>query len=307
MSGSRTGTVVTRARRAAAAIAPPLFMKWRQGYQWSPTGTHLAGILTASVLVLNAHDCSVAADISVPSVLIGRAPLDYLFGQVDWVGPKSTDLIVRMDSAHVRTMACYSLATQQLRWESHAPCMPGVQGAPIWSALGSAAGLEGTLGQPLRICLWLPWSVVPRPSGAQSGGQLVRTGVRLYHFAAHTGEQLAFSPDGLLLAAASAHTVPSPSHVGLAVHLLHWRTGEQLQRISWTQSLTGLSLTHNAPEPAQQAADGHPPITTGVRQLVHWASSGGRVHVGTQVHHEFDELKAVAVSSSLVIALDKHS
>ena len=289
LTGACTGCTLSQARRAAAACTTTcLFGCWRQGFAWNSAGRLLAGFFGTALIVLNARDCSVVAAVEVQAVLRGGVP-NALYGQLDWMPGHSGDLVVRLDTAAVQTMACFSMATQQLRWESHAPCGTGFAGgAPVWGALGSAAGLSNT-GKDLQVILWLPWTCVPRPSGARSGGQVVRTELCIPNTSS-AYELLCYSPDGTLLAVAATATDCPLTKADLSVHLLHWRTGQQLQHISITQSMAGLA----------SGASGWLPLR--IKHMLQWAASGGALYVGRNVCHEHNS--AAQVTAHLTLRLE---
>ena len=77
-------------------------------------------------------------------------------------------------------MPIFSLDSKQLREES----TPAFAQAPVWGRW--AAWLVKCPGCPACaadtdtmtcVLIWLPWYCVPRPSGACSGGQILRSGV----------------------------------------------------------------------------------------------------------------------------------
>ena len=288
-SGACTATCLTRARRRAAASRANFTGAWSRGFEFSADSSLLAGIMGTDVVVLDVRDCSIVASLGLETLTRGPVPEGTLYRWFNWVPVPKGDLVLRVDTESVQTQACWSPVTRELSW-SRAPLGLIARGAPVWGALGSAAGLKlvpGSGGESFEVCLWLPWTAVPRSSGVRSGGQVVNTGLRLG--SVYCPDQLRFSPDGTLLAVAASDMLvrpgQAPEHNGLAIWLLHWRTGEVLQKVSLAIELAGVDL--GQANPYAENTDLHllgvmarQQERMAVEQQVSWSASGRAVHFG---------------------------
>ena len=117
-AGTRTGTTLSRARRAAAARATRVFFGWHRGFLWNEAGTFLAGLMGSAALVVRAPDCSVAAVFELQTEMREYAQVSAeLYGQLQWMPGHSKDLIVCVHAEQRQSMGTFSLVTQQLRWD----------------------------------------------------------------------------------------------------------------------------------------------------------------------------------------------
>ena len=263
------------------------------------TGTHLAGIVGSAVLVMRAPECSVLASVEAHTVLQGP-----LAGKVraafSWIPAPGGSVVVRVDTDSSQNMAFLSPATKQLSRSDHAPFGTTRNGAPVWSALGSSAGLVPQRDGSFEVCMWLPWDCVPRASGKQSGGVQVRSGTKINAFT-QSWNLLRFSPDGTILAVVDTANGLTQTAMArscnLTLRLLHWRTGAQLSSCSADFDMAGARFT-----PLRVPGRDRHGFQMGFGVRVLWATNGQAVHVGFQVYETGDE--GNGISSNMVAALD---
>ena len=278
---SRSGASIVRTSSSlqfpAESRAGPSLDLQPQQFEWDPDSTHIAAWVGEALVILSASDCSVTASLPVCSLLGSSCPpagCSYL--DCSWLpGHGTTRLVACTDQA--KSAAIFTLAGQQLRRES----TPAFASSPVWGALGCAAYLTpdlvcaccGSTGHMAtsEVLVWLPHYCVPRPSGASSGGQTVRSGV---HVQNHAG--LSWSPCGTMLAAGHVR-VGEAGELTPSVVLLDWRSGKRLQMCNvW---LPAGSL--DTPTLSRMPSGAH---TIDVHVM--WASSGKAVHLGLDMGTE---------------------
>ena len=250
-------------------------------FQWSPDSRHVAAWVGDALVILSASDCSIAASLPALSLLGGSAlPAGCSYLHCSWLpGPGASRLVAYAEGAkHLRI---YTLPGQQLRKES----TPAFASSPVWSALGCAAYL--TLSETCACCggpadgttsevlIWQPWYSVPRPSGACSGGQVVRSGTHVQN-----GASLSWSPCGTMLAAGHARLEGAEGALKLMVDLLDWRTGRRLQLCNFR--LPGPDLY----EPSVCGPMAPPSGRLGFDVHTSWARSGKAIHLGVEISTE---------------------
>ena len=289
------------------AAAPPAgiwqdYYGTRWGHRWSPCSQLLAGFRGAAMVVLDARSCSAVAVLEIETLLRG-APMCGLWGNFCWKPGPAGELVVCLDTVSVQTMVCWSPATRSLRWERSAPFGACDRGPPVYGALGSAAGLITRPNGFQEVCIYLPWNVVPRPSGARSGGQLVGTGLHIHGWAP---DHVEFSPDGVILAVCSTEArgqTMQDLRACVTLHLLHWRTGQQLNKVATFHDLAGMDFSSGYGQLYEMGlkALGMPELA--IELAVFWASTGRAVHVGWRLLSK--GTTPTSYSASLVVALDK--
>ena len=297
--GAPVSSRLTRSTRAAAATSLRMVLRWQKGFEWSSNSLLLAGLVGQAVQVLRARDCSVLAVLEVQMLL--RRPLVGGGGIFfDWLPAPAGSLVLRVDTEREQGTGFFSPASQQLSRASHAPFSIAC-GEPVWGALGSAAGIAGGPGGAGEVCIWLPWDVVPRASGVQSGGVRVRTGVHLTD-PRHCQHQLQFSPCGTLLAV--AHTsmqTHDPPVLDFGLRLLHWRSGKQLAQYSSGVSMAAVDFQEGAASPLLGLSP-EACMQLVLTLRVSWASSGTAVQVALHTHST--AVPSNGVSAVLLVALD---
>ena len=256
-------------RTTSCQPCPPGSVAWLgldlqpQTFQWSPASTHVAAWVGDALVILAASDCSVTASLPVSSLLgSSTVPAGCTYVHCNWLaGPGRGRLLAYAEQTKYVTI--FSLAGQQLRKES----TPIFTSSPVWGALGCAAYLTPAN----EIVLWHPWYCVPRPSGARSGGQIVKTAVYVQDDGA-----LCWTPCGTMLALSVVH-IEVTTKVRIGVGVLDWRLGKRLQLCSaavpainmYESSLCGLVAV---PGGAMQF-DLH----------LSWASSGTAIHLAADI------------------------